>query len=391
MNKLLQRSFKESEFESRMQRAQALMWQQQVDAILLTCEANVRYFSGFYTQFWQSTTRPWFLLLPAMGKPIAVIPTIGSVGMLNTWVDDVRCWPAPQPDDDGVSLLQQALTELPRRFGRLGMTLGRETSLRMPQQHVHQLYTDSGFELVDISMELLYLRSIKSPAEIAKLEHICQLVSNAFVALPGFAHQGMTERQVVTALRMEILHQGADHSPFIVSASGTDGYNNIIMGPTDRLITAGDVLIIDTGSVWDGYFSDFNRNWAFATCSDATRRAYEVVYQATEAGFAAARPGQTTSDLWQAMWQVMEQNGALGNDVGRLGHGLGSELTEWPSNTASDGTVLEVGMVMTLEPGMSYTDGQGAVKQMVHEENIVITSNGARWLSQRASAELPIL
>ena len=54
--------------------------------------------------------------------------------------------------------------------------------------------------------------------------------------------------------------------------------------------------------------------------------------------------------------------------VGRLGHGLGSDLTEWPSNTATDDTVLEVGMIMTLEPGMSYLNKSGQVKQMGHEE-----------------------
>jgi len=53
--------------------------------------------------------------------------------------------------------------------------------------------------------------------------------------------------------------------------------------------------------------------------------------------------------------------------------------------------VLEVGMVMTLEPGMSYANGNGEVKQMVHEENIVITEDGAQWLSTRAAAQLPIL
>ena len=87
----------------------------------------------------------------------------------------------------------------------------------------------------------------------------------------------------------------------------------------------------------------------------------------------------------------MHAGGALGNDVGRLGHGLGSDLTEWPSNTATDDTVLEVGMIMTLEPGMSYLNKSGQVKQMVHEENIVITEEGAQWLSIRAAAELPLL
>ena len=386
-----QRQFLLTEFEQRLARAQTMMRALKLDAVLLTTETNVRYFSGYFTQFWQSPTRPWFLILPLKGKPIAVIPTIGVVGMSNTWVEDIRAWPSPFPEDDGVSLLSQTLADLPKRFGRLGMTLGRETHLRMPQQQVQSLYASNHFDLVDVSREVLHLRSLKSAAEINRVAHICGVTSNAFAELPNFARVGMTEREVVAAFRMELLHQGADHSPFIVSSSGPDGYDDIIMGPTDRLVESGDVLIIDTGTVWQGYFCDFDRNWCFGDCSDETKSAYTTVYQATNAGFEAAKPGNTTSDLYRAMWPIMHAGGALGNDVGRLGHGLGSDLTEWPSNTATDDTVLEVGMIMTLEPGMSYLNKSGQVKQMVHEENIVITEEGAQWLSIRAAAELPLL
>ena len=386
-----QRQFLLTEFEQRLARAQTMMRALKLDAVLLTTETNVRYFSGYFTQFWQSPTRPWFLILPLTGKPIAVIPTIGVVGMSNTWVEDIRAWPSPFPEDDGVSLLSQTLAELPKRFGRLGMTLGRETHLRMPQQQVQSLYASNHFDLVDVSREVLHLRSLKSAAEINRVAHICGVTSNAFAELPNFARIGMTEREVVAAFRMELLRKGADHSPFIVSSSGPDGYDDIIMGPTDRLIESGDVLIIDTGTVWQGYFCDFDRNWCFGDCSDETKSAYRTVYQATNAGFEAAKPGNTTSDLYRAMWPIMHAGGALGNDVGRLGHGLGSDLTEWPSNTATDDTVLEVGMIMTLEPGMSYLNKSGQVKQMVHEENIVITEEGAQWLSIRAAAELPLL
>ena len=386
-----QRQFMLAEFEQRLARAQTMMRALKLDAVLLTTETNVRYFSGYFTQFWQSPTRPWFLILPLKGKPIAVIPTIGVVGMSNTWVEDIRAWPSPFPEDDGVSLLSQTLADLPKRFGRLGMTLGRETHLRMPQQQVQSLYASNHFDLVDVSREVLHLRSLKSAAEINRVAHICGVTSNAFAELPNFARVGMTEREVVAAFRMELLHQGADHSPFIVSSSGPDGYDDIIMGPTDRLVESGDVLIIDTGTVWQGYFCDFDRNWCFGDCSDETKSAYTTVYQATNAGFEAAKPGNTTSDLYRAMWPIMQAGGALGNDVGRLGHGLGSDLTEWPSNTATDDTVLEVGMIMTLEPGMSFLNKSGQVKQMVHEENIVITEEGAQWLSIRAAAELPLL
>ena len=172
-----------------------------------------------------------------------------------------------------------------------------------------------------------------------------------------------------------------------MGGAGPGGYGDIISPPSERPLAEGDVLILDTGSVYDGYFCDFDRNFAFARADDEVRRAYDVAYRATEAGLKAARPGATCADLFRAMQAVLEVGGALGNDVGRLGHGLGSQLTEWPSHTAWDETTLEPGMVLTLEPGMSFAPG----RVMVHEENIVIRESGPELLTRRAPPELPLI
>jgi len=87
------------------------------------------------------------------------------------------------------------------------------------------------------------------------------------------------------------------------------------------------------------------------------------------------------------MNRVLERNGSIGNDVGRMGHGLGMQVTEWPSHTASDDTVIEENMVLTLEPGLNWAPG----KAMVHEENLVVRSSGPELLSRRAAATLPII
>jgi len=382
------RGFTRDEFERRTAAAQRLMAARRLDALLLTTEANVRYFSGFHSQFWESPTRPWYLVVPAHGKPVAVIPEIGASGMQATWIDEVRTWPSPRPADDGVSLLARTLADLAKNHARVGAPLGPESVLRMPANDFVTLRGRlRGVEFVDAAAMLHRLRSVKSAQEVAKIAHICDLTSQAFEALPGKLVADESEMANCKRLRLDLLRRGADHSPYIVAGSGPGGYGSIIMGPGERLITEGDVLIIDTGTVYDGYFCDFDRNFAFGEVGDAARRAHEVVYKATDAGLAAARPGATTSDLWAAMWAILEAGGALGNEVGRLGHGLGMQLTEWPSNTAGDRTPLVPGMVLTLEPGMTFAPG----KQMVHEENIVVTEDGARLLTRRAPPEMPVV
>jgi Xaa-Pro dipeptidase len=383
-----ERGFPVAEFEQRTENAQRMMKQQGLDALLFTTEPNVRYFSGFFSQFWHSPTRPWYLIVPAAGKPIAIIPSIGEVGMGTTWIEDIRTWPAPQPDDDGMSLLIQAMKEQIGQFGKIGMKLGHHSQLRMPAAHFKQL-SDAllGTEVEDCTQLITDLRNVKSDREVAKIEYICQMTSDAFIALQDNMFIGETEREICRKMRIDLLQRGADETPFMVAASGGQSYSDIIMGPLDKACEEGDILIIDTGTTYDGYFCDFDRNWAFGSATDLAKRAYEVTYAATDAGFAAAKPGATCADLYNAMSETLIAGGSLGNNIGRVGHGLGIQLTEGPSNTPTDQTVLKPGMVMTLEPGMEFAPGC----QMVHEENIVITEEGARWLTKRAAPELPIV
>jgi Xaa-Pro aminopeptidase len=240
---------------------------------------------------------------------------------------------------------------------------------------------------VDATPIIRALRLVKSEAEIAKIKHICDLVSGTFEALPGLLQIGDVELEAFRTFKIEILRRGADDVPYLVGGAGPGGYDDIISPPTGRTLQAGDVLMFDTGSVFDGYFCDFDRNFAVSSASDATRRAHDLLYRATEAGFQAARSGATAADIFKTMWRELEAGGAAGSDVGRLGHGLGVQLTEWPSLTGFDQTVLQPGMVITLEPGLSIAPGQ----MMVHEENIVIREDGAELLTRRAPAELPVI
>jgi len=388
MLKVPPRGFLQNEFESRLSQIQALMYKDKIDVILLTTQVDIEYYTGFKTQFLQSPTRPWYVLLPLHGKPQAIIPIIGESGMRETWVDDVKTWSSPNPEDEGITLLTSSIKSLMIKHKTLGIPQGHESNLRMPISDYHRLIGNlCDYEIKDVTKILRYVRYVKSQAEIEKINYICQITSQGFKNLPYLLKEGETERQNCQRFKEHLLNLGVDDSPYLISGSGLDGYGSIIMGPSERILQKGDIFIIDTGSVFDSYFCDFDRNYAFGYASDVTKKAYETVFKATDAGFEACQVGNTTSDIFKAMNSIMQKGGALGNSVGRLGHGLGLQLTEWPSNTLSDNTPLEPGVVLTLEPGMEYIPG----KEMVHEENVLITENGPVWLSQRADAELPII
>ncbi len=378
----------DEEFQSRFERAQAAMHRHEVDAIVVTAPHNVRYFTGFNTQFWESPTRPWFVIVPREGEIIAVIPEIGVPGMEMTWVRDIRHWPAPQPEDDGLSLLGSALADLPSRFGRVGWEMGRESVIRMPISDFDKLRAQqSNLEFVNGSGLIWELRMVKSEPEIDRIRHACHIASAAFEALPATLEAGDTEYDASRKIRTELMRFGADTVPFAAVISGHDGYDQIIVGPSERKLGSGDILFIDLGATYDGYSCDFDRNFSFGEPSDLVARAHETVWQATEAGIAAARAGATTRDLWQAMAKVLDAGGSAGLNVGRLGHGLGMQLTEPPSNMPGDDTPLVPGMVMTIEPGMEFAPG----KMLVHEENVVIREGGCELLTWRASRSLPVI
>ena len=382
------RGFTQSEFEQRLENAQGQMGKNSFDVLLFCTETEVRYFSGFHTQFWQSPTRPWFLCVPKSGKPVAVIPQIGEACMGRTWLDDIRVWNSPNPDDDGISLLEETLRELAGSGTRIGFPMGAETQLRMPLKDFKKLSIDlGGFEFRDTTELIRSLRMVKSEQEIEKIAHVCKLVSQVFKALPEWLLEEPREIDVFHRFKSECLREGVDDVSYLVGEAGPSGYWDIISPPTDRKLKRNDVLILDTGCVFDGYFCDFDRNYAIGKTNESVKKAYRSVYQATDAGFQAAITGNTCAEVFKAMHQVLEKCGTLGNQVGRMGHGLGMQLTEWPSLAPFDQTVLEPGMVITLEPGMSYAPG----KLMVHEENIVIREDGPEWLTCRAPPEIPVV
>ncbi|RMI14828.1 M24 family metallopeptidase [Sinorhizobium meliloti] len=386
MNSVVVHGFEVSELQSRVARAQALMADSKLDGLLLTSMDNIRYFIGIDSTFWESYTRPWFLLVPASGNSIAIVPEIGESVIRQAWITDVRTWPSPRPHDDGTTLVTKAISSLKRRYGRIGAELGREMRLMMPVLQLHEIgHGLSGVELVDGTSVLWHLRMIKSPAEVAKLQRAIDVAGAVYEQVPTFISLGTSEREVRRQFQMRLLKEGADQIPVVICRAGPGGPAEITASPTDRNLVDGDVLFIDTGTVFDGYYCDYNRNFQIGKARSALKFAQERVWEANEVGIKAAMPGVTASHVFEQMADCLSSDNRDLNSNGRMGHGLGLRVTEPPSIKLNDDTVLKAGMVLCIEPGLEYEPG----KIILHEETVLITDDGSTLMTPRAPKQLP--
>ena len=382
------KGFPKKEYLDRVLKLQKKMHVKDIDVILITSPHNFRYFTGLDSYFWESPTRPWFLLIPKAADPIAIIPSIGQSALEKTWIKNIQTWPSPQPNDEGITALETAITKTLPSKSNIGCELGLESHLRMSINDFDKLRNNLiNYKFLNASDIIWQIRMIKSQNEISKIKKIITIASEVFDNLPKKMHVGMTEIEICNIFKKELIDKGADHILYMSCASGQGGYNQIICDPSRKKITNGDILIIDTGSTFDGYFCDFDRNYGFGKISTASKDAYNVLWEATEKGLEQAIPGSTCQDVSNAMLSILQKAGSTSNNVGRMGHGLGLQLTEPPSIMPNDTTILKENMIVTIEPCFEYTPG----KMLVHEENILITKNGFERLSSRTPKTIPTI
>ncbi len=381
------RGFPVSEFQDRLERAQLLMASAGLDALFLTLETDIRYFTGYLTRFWESPTRPWYLLVPQSGKPVAVIPSIGAALMSKTWVDDIRTWSSPDLTDDGLTLLRDTIDERLGQGPVIGVPFGHETHVRMPHADFLRLHQLCPAALFTSDHDILRsLRLIKSDTEISKIKTACAIAGRAFNRIPEIASEGVPLSDIFRKFQMLCLEEGADWVPYLAGGKGPIGYDDVISPATDAPLQKGDVMMLDTGLMHDGYFCDFDRNFAVGRPSAEVSAAWQTLLEANAAGQDSAKAGNTAADVYHAIDSVLT-GGKGGGTAGRLGHGLGMQLTEWPSFIPGDDTELQQGMVLTIEPGLTLSDGS----VLVHEDDFVITATGALQLSPIAPRDLWVI
>jgi Xaa-Pro dipeptidase len=378
--------FDSSEFNHRWRRARALMGEADLDVLFVSSPNNYRYLSGHVTPFWVSKSRPMFFLLPLRSDPVLFV-TAGQVSGVEatSWVRDIRSWEGFVTE--GVDLVVEAMRQRGLTGGRIGAELGHEQRLGFPVAdflRLQSLLPDAQF--VDAAEVLWKLRMVKSPAETEYLARSAAIASKAFRDTFAVVREGVREQELFAAFASSTLLQGAERPGYIPVTSGDGNYRRITTGPSNRALQRGDLVWMDGGAVYRGYWSDFARMVAVGRATDAQRERYRTVAEVMHTAVQAVRPGMPVAELTKLVMTLCDKAGLPLNAHSRVGHGLGLDITEPPSINLTDPTIIEPGMALTIEPTSAMDYGFFQL-----EENFVVTSDGARVLTEPAPEALPIV
>jgi Xaa-Pro aminopeptidase len=237
----------------------------------------------------------------------------------------------------------------------------------------------TGCELVGIGTSLDAIRSCKDPNEIRLLGQVASLASDSLqTVLASFVKPGITESDLALELEIEMRRRGADARAFdFIIASGVRGAMPHGRA-SDKLLCPGELVTIDFGAVRAGYHSDETVTVAIGRPSKRGCEIHEIVKQAHDRAIDAVRPGISCKDLDAVARDFIRKRG-YGDFFGHgLGHGVGLDIHEKPVISPRSESVIEVGMVFTIEPGI-YIPGFGGVRI---EDTVVVTSDGCILLTQ---------
>jgi Xaa-Pro aminopeptidase len=235
----------------------------------------------------------------------------------------------------------------------------------------------TGAEFVPVSGAVEKLRLIKSPAEIKILKEATEIADAAYKHILTYVKPGLKEIEVANELEFFMRKNGAVSSSFdIIVASG---YRSALPHgvASDKEIEKGDFVTLDFGAYYKGYCSDITRTFAVGEPSDELKKIYSTVLEAQLRGMNGIKPGMTGKEADALTRDYISEQG-YGEYFGHsTGHGLGMEVHEGPALSLRSDTVLEPGMVVTVEPGI-YVAGLGGVRI---EDDTVVTKTGNESLS----------
>lgn len=341
-----------------------------LDALLVTQPENRRYlsdYSAFDTSIAESSG---VLLIPAHGKP---------------WLfTDARYGLQAEKEatDFNVLLYQKGLLPLLKTFlpkhGIKRMAFESHWVLHSTAERLQKIADEIDLDLVPLTSIIEEFRIIKNDDEIEKIRKSVLLNEHVFQQVYATMKPGQTEKQVALALETAMHEAGAEGPSFeTIVAAGPNGALPHAM-PSDRVISAGEPVVIDMGLILEGYCSDMTRTIVLGQADEKTIEIFRIVRKAQLAATKVIKPGITGREVDLTARRIITEAG-YGPHFGHgLGHGVGLAVHEPPALNRRYRRKLRPGMVITVEPGI-YLPDWGGVRL---ENMVVVNKDGCELLNK---------
>ncbi len=344
---------------------------QGVDCLALLPGANLRYLTGLHFHLLMRSLIAFFPA-DANAEPVLVIPAFDKL----KWETEAPFTARTFAWSDEESLreaMHQTVAALPEirtlAVEHLRMRVQEHSRLR---EHFPDATISQGEPLLNA------LRIHKNTDEVAAMRHACEIAEKALEEVISSLSPGMTEHEVANQLQATMLLTGGGPPPFEPVVLAGSRSAQIHGTPGQRVIEAGDLLLIDFGTTVDGYACDITRTFAVGQEPDEqVRLMYEAVKAGNAAGRAAVKPGVNASEVHHAARQPIEARGMGKLFTHGTGHGLGLDIHEPPFIMEDNNIQLETGMTFTVEPGV-YDQELGGIRI---EDNVVVTRDGSETLT----------
>jgi Xaa-Pro aminopeptidase len=366
-------------YQQRLIRLKETMAARNIDALILTPGASMRYLTGFSEDGYE---RLLALLVTASGTaPIFITPTLNAdqVRANLAGIADVRAWNDAQGWQSTVAKIAQEWG-----LGDKDVALDED----MPARFSLPLATICPYAKWTLAGNVLTpLRAVKDAAELDAMQRAADATDALLPSVYTACQVGTPESEIAQVIHSQIARDGHEASFAPIVGAGKNGaMPHHHTGPTP--LQTGDVLVLDMGVKVDGYCGDITRTVALGNTSDEAKRIYEIVHRAYQAGIEAVRPGATGEDVDAAARRVIENAGYGEYFVHRTGHGIGLDDHEPPFIVAGNTTSLQPGECFSIEPGI-YLPGKFGVRL----ENIVTMQEDgtARVFNEAIPAELRTL
>lgn len=368
------KDFDRGEYVSRWGRTRDAMRAAGIDGLLVTAASNYRYLSGHRSVQFSIGRRPTLLMLAQDSDPVVIVAAPEApAASEETWIDDVRDYAGLSI---GASAVADALSGLGLSGARIGLELGPWQRLGASWELLQETRRALGrADFIDSTRVMARVRSLKSEAEIARIEGACDIASRAMSSIFARARPGMTVdacRQIALSAMIEA---GADVDPPPIASFGSH--------PGGFVYHKGDVMQADVAPAYRGYRADMTRRAVFGRAGESTRRDHSDVCELLAAVLRTLRAGATAAEVGRAFVRESQLRGRPGLGAGEwIGHGIGLDLLEPPSLDTGDETLLEAGMVVTPEPWF-----RAAGDFVMVEETVLVTDAGNHILTRAAGPE----